>query len=70
MTTNTYYLLNNQLQKTSGSQTYPVGYTYDSQGRMKTLTTWQDAGVNTGAAVTTWAYDSQRAIRRGQAETR
>ncbi len=60
VTTNTYYLFNNQLKKTSGSQTYPVEYTYDPQGRMKTLTTWQNATTPAGAAVTTWAYDTQR----------
>ena len=60
VTTHTYHLRNNQLKKTSGSQTYPVEYTYDLQGRMKTLTTWQNATSATGAAVTTWNYDSQR----------
>jgi RHS repeat-associated protein len=60
VTTNDYHLRNRQLKKTSGSQTYPVEYTYDLQGRMKTLTTWQNATSSTGAAVTTWNYDSQR----------
>lgn len=59
VTSSEYHLRNNQLKKTSG-QTYPVEYTYDSQGRMKTLTTWQNATTNAGAAVTTWNYDAQR----------
>jgi RHS repeat-associated protein len=60
VTTNEYHLRNNQLKKVSGSLTYPVEYTYDPQGRMKTLTTWQNATSSTGAAVTTWNYDTQR----------
>jgi RHS repeat-associated protein len=60
VTTNEYHLRNKQLKKTSGSQTYPVEYTYGLQGRMKTLTTWQNATSSTGAAVTTWNYDAQR----------
>lgn len=42
----------------SGAQTYPIHYGYDTQGRLKKLTTWQDFAGKTGAAVTTWNYDS------------
>ena len=49
-----------ELKKTSGSRTYPVEYTHDHAGRMKTLKTWQHFASDTGAAVTTWNYDSQR----------
>ncbi len=49
-----------QLRRTSGSRTYPVEYTYDAQGRMKTMKTWQNFADNTGAAVTTWNYDGMR----------
>jgi REP element-mobilizing transposase RayT len=38
--TNEYYLTG-QLKKTSGSHTYPVEYTYDAQGRIKTMKTLQ-----------------------------
>lgn len=48
-------------QKTYGVGTYPVAYTYDSQGRMTGMTTWQNAVNGTGAATTTWTYD----VRRG-----
>lgn len=48
------------LLKTSGARTYPVAYTYDAQGRMKTMTTWHNAATSAGAAVTTWNYDSNR----------
>jgi RHS repeat-associated protein len=48
------------LKKTRGSRTYPVEYTYDYAGRMKTMKTWQDTVGNSGTAVTTWNYDSQR----------
>ena len=60
VTTNEYHLRNSLLKKTSGSQAYPVEYTYDLQGRTKTLTTWQNATTSAEAAVTTWNYDSQR----------
>ncbi len=46
-----------ELKSTSGARTYPVSYTYDPQGRLKTLTTRQGApGVD--EAVTTWVYTS------------
>lgn len=60
VTTNEYHLRNNRLKKTSGSQTYPVEYAYDPQGRMKTMTTWQNVTTVAGAAVTTWNYDARR----------
>ncbi len=43
-----------------GRRTYPVSYTYDSQGRMKTMTTWTNATAGTGGATTTWNYDPYR----------
>ena len=49
-----------ELKQTSGSRTYPVEYTHDYAGRMETMTTWQDFAGDTGKAVTTWTYDSQR----------
>ncbi len=49
-----------ELKKTYGSRTYPVAHAYDTQGRMATLTTWQDYTGETGAAVTSWSYDTQR----------
>jgi RHS repeat-associated protein len=59
------YHLNGLLKKTYGTRTYPVDYTYDAQGRMKTMTTWKDFNEGTGqgtsgAAVTTWNYDPHR----------
>ncbi len=56
VTTNEYHLRGNLLKKSSGSQTYTQEYTYDPQGRMKTLTT---AGA-AGPSVTTWNYDPAR----------
>ncbi len=44
-----------ELKSTSGARTYPVSYTYDPQGRLKTLTTRQGA-PGAGEAVTTWNY--------------
>ena len=49
-----------QLQQTSGSRTYPVGYSYDPQGRMKTMTNWSGFASTAGARVTTWNYDAYR----------
>jgi len=48
------------LQKTYGSRTYNQEYTYDSQGRVGSLTTWTDFASNRGAAQTTWTYDPAR----------
>jgi hypothetical protein len=59
------FLANGLMQKTWGSRLYPVEYTFDYAGRMKTMTTWQQfnqssgSGVS-GSSVTTWNYDSQR----------
>ncbi len=46
-------------KKSYGGREYPVEYSYDYSGRLKTMTTWQGY-PSTGAAVTTWNYDSQR----------
>jgi RHS repeat-associated protein len=59
LVTNEYYATGS-LKKMYGARTYPVEYTYDSQGRIKTLKTWQDFAGNAGTATTTWNYDSQR----------
>ena len=64
--TNVYYA-NGLLQQTSGSRTYPVQYTYDSQGRMQTMTTWTNFASSSGAAVTTWNYDSSRSFLTNKA---
>lgn len=51
------------LRLTFGQGTYPVEYTYDRQGRMKTMKTWQDfntameTGIS-GSALTTWNYNA------------
>jgi RHS repeat-associated protein len=57
--TNIYYPTG-QIQQTSGSRTYPVGYSYDAQGRMKTMTNWSGFASAAGARVTTWNYDAYR----------
>lgn len=54
------FLLTGEQQRTKGSQTYPVEYTYDYAGRMKTMKTWQNYAGNSGTATTTWNYDSSR----------
>lgn len=59
VTTNTYYPTG-LLEETSGSRIYPVEYTYDAQGRIKTMTTWTNFAAGSGSATTTWNYDSLR----------
>jgi RHS repeat-associated protein len=54
------YSLTGMLTNTVGSRTFPVGYTYDAQGRMKTMTTWTNYASAGGSAVTTWNYDPYR----------
>jgi RHS repeat-associated protein len=56
----TEYLPTGELLQTHGSRTYPVAYTYDYAGRMKTMKTWQNFVGNSGTATTTWVYDGYR----------
>ena len=56
------FLTTGELQETFGSRTYPVAYTYDYAGRMKTMQTWQNFAGNTGVATTAWNYDSLRGL--------
>ncbi len=57
---NTTYWPTGQVRRTWGTRTYPTEYTYDSQGRIRTLTTWQEFAGDAGQAVTTWNYDPVR----------
>jgi RHS repeat-associated protein len=57
--TNVFYPTG-QGQLTFGSRQYPVAYSYDTQGRMKTMTNWSSVATQTGARVTTWNYDPYR----------
>ncbi len=58
----TTYWPTGAVKRTWGSRTYPSEYAYDAQGRLKTLTTWQNFATTTttGAAVTTWNYSPTR----------
>jgi RHS repeat-associated protein len=64
--TNAYYT-NGLLQATYGSHEYPVQYSYDYSGRMKTMTTWTNFATSTGAAVTIWNYDVYRGFLTNKA---
>src|SRR5436190_558056 len=44
----------------SAAALYPVSYTYDAQGRMKTMKTYKNLAANSGVATTTWNYDAYR----------
>jgi RHS repeat-associated protein len=54
------------LKLTYGSRAYPVGYSYDAQGRLKTMTNWSGFSANSGARVTTWNYDTYRGWLSGK----
>ena len=54
------YYVTGDLKRQSGALAYPVSYAYDVQGRMTNMTTWQNAALGTGAASTSWSYDSAR----------
>ena len=62
----TTYWPTGQVRRIWGARTYPVEYTYDPQGRLQTLTTWQDFAGDTGRAVTTWQYDPLRGWLSGK----
>ncbi len=54
------YLPTGEIALSYGSRTYPVGYSYDYAGRVKTMTNWSDFSSTSGTRVTTWNYDSNR----------
>ena len=53
-----HYFPTGELKDTSGARTYSVSYTYDSQGRMKTMLA--------GSGTTTWNYDPARGWLTGK----
>ena len=53
-----HYFPTGELKDTSGARTYSVSYTYDSQGRMKTMLA--------GTGTTTWNYDPARGWLTGK----
>lgn len=55
-----FYTLKGELLRTVGSRTYPVGYTYDSQGRVTHMTNWSSFSTLAGARVTLWNYNAYR----------
>ncbi len=59
-TVNFSYYATGEIATNSGARAYPVVYTYDYAGRMKTLTTWKDFAGNSGAATTTWNHAANR----------
>lgn len=60
----TTYWPTGQIRQVWGTRTFPTDYSYDAQGRLKTLTTWQDFERDLGRAVTTWEYDGSRGFLR------
>jgi RHS repeat-associated protein len=62
----TAYWPTGAVRRVSGARTYPVEYAYDAQGRIKTLTTWQNFAADAGRAVTTWVYDATRGFPVGK----
>jgi YD repeat-containing protein len=49
-----------------GSRIYPVTYTYEAQGQVKTMTTWTNFNGKTGPATTTWNFDGYRGWQTGK----
>lgn len=47
-------------KRTWGSRSYPVEYTYDAQGRLTNMLTWQSFSGDSGKANTSWKYDPHR----------
>jgi RHS repeat-associated protein len=58
--TTNYLNSTGQANQSFGSREYPVGYGYDSQQRMTTMTNWTDFLTDAGSRVTTWNYDQYR----------
>ena len=55
------YFDSGELKKINGGHNYPVEYSYDSQGRMLTMKTWQNYAGGAGTpATTTWNHDAYR----------
>ncbi len=48
------------VKRTWGARTIPTEFSYDPQGRLQTMTTWQDFRADAGKAVTRWEYDPVR----------
>jgi RHS repeat-associated protein len=59
-TTTNQYHPSGLLAKTWGSRSYPVGYGYDAQGRMRYMTNWQTFASLSGSSVTRWNYHTYR----------
>ena len=59
-TVNNVFYPNGLVQLTYGSRTYAVGYSYDAQGRVSTMTNWTSFASQAGARVTSWNYDPYR----------
>jgi hypothetical protein len=62
----TEYFLTGLPKKKHGSRDYPVEYTYDPQGRLKTMTTWTNFAGAGGAAVTTKVKFSRVVLAGGK----
>src|SRR5207247_9356509 len=61
-TVNNVYLNTGELQKTSGTRLFPVGYAFDGQGRMTYMTNWSSYVGSTGTRITAWLYSTQRGL--------
>jgi hypothetical protein len=57
--TNEYHLTV-LLKRAYGTRTYPVGYGYDAQGRMTSMTNWSGFAGGAGVRVTVWNHHSTR----------
>jgi RHS repeat-associated protein len=55
--TNQFYP-SGELKLTYGSRIYPAGYSYDAQGRVRTMTNWSSFASLSNPRVTAWGYNA------------
>jgi RHS repeat-associated protein len=63
--TNEFYVTG-LLKRAYGSRAYPVAYSYDSQGRVRSMTNYASFSSGGGPRVTTWNYDTYRGLLAGK----
>ena len=56
----TEYHLTGEIKRTYGSRSYPVEYTVDYAGRVRSVKTWRNSRDTNTSAVTVWNYNPRR----------
>src|SRR5512137_176922 len=55
-TLNYEYYPGGRLKRTWGAGAYPIGYSYDAQGRLTQMTQWTGFATVSGIRITVWNY--------------